>query len=76
VRLALRDDGVNLAPDQLAQVWVPYYQGEKRTTGEVEGMGLGLSVVKSIVVSKSGSIRIASNADGPGIEVTLDLPLL
>ncbi len=75
VRLALRDNGVNLAPDQLAQVWVPYYQGEKRTTGEVDGMGLGLSVVKSIVVSKGGSIRIASNADGPGIEVTLDLPL-
>jgi two-component system cell cycle response regulator len=76
LRLILRDNGVNLAPDQLVQVWTPYYQGEKRTTGEVEGMGLGLSVVKSIVVSKSGSIRIANNPDGPGIEVTLDLPLL
>ncbi len=76
LRLALRDNGVNLAPDQLAQVWMPYYQGEKRTTGEVEGMGLGLSVVKSIVVSKSGSIRITNNPEGPGIEVTLDLPLL
>jgi two-component system cell cycle response regulator len=75
LRVALRDDGVSLAPDQLAQVWMPYYQGEKRTTGEVEGMGLGLSVVKSIVVSKGGSIRLANNADGPGIEVTLELPL-
>jgi two-component system cell cycle response regulator len=75
MRLTLRDDGVNLAPDQLTQVWMPYYQGEKRTTGEVEGMGLGLSVVKSIIVSKGGSIRMMNNPDGPGVEVVLDLPL-
>jgi signal transduction histidine kinase len=75
MRLTLRDDGVNLAPDQLVQVWMPYYQGEKRTTGEVEGMGLGLSVVKSIIVSKGGSIRMMNNPDDPGIEVTLDLPI-
>ena len=76
LRVALRDDGVSLAADQLAQVWMPYYQSEKRTTGEVEGMGLGLSVVKSIVLSKSGNIRLANNADGPGVEVTLELPLV
>jgi two-component system cell cycle response regulator len=75
VRFTLRDDGVNVAPDQLTQVWTPYYQGEKRTTGEVAGMGLGLSVVKSIVVSKGGGIKMQNNPDGPGIEVTLDLPL-
>ena len=76
LRFTLRDDGVNLAPDQLAQVWTPYYQGEKKTTGEVAGMGLGLSVVKSIVVSKGGSIKLLNNPDGPGIEVSLDLPLV
>jgi two-component system cell cycle response regulator len=75
MRLALRDDGVNLSPDQLAQVWMPYYQVEKRTTGEVEGMGLGLSVVKSIVVSKGGTIRMMNNPDGPGVEVSVALPL-
>jgi signal transduction histidine kinase len=73
--LILRDDGVNLAPDQLAQVWTPYYQGEKRTTGEVAGMGLGLSVVKTIVISKGGAARMRNNPDGPGVEVSLELPL-
>jgi signal transduction histidine kinase len=75
MRFVLRDDGVNLAPDQLTQVWTPYYQGEKRSTGEVEGMGLGLSVVKSIIVSKGGRIGMMNNPDGPGIELTLDLPI-
>jgi CheY-like chemotaxis protein len=76
IRFTLRDNGVHIAPDQLEQVWTPYYQGEKRTTGEMEGMGLGLSVVKSIVVSKGGSVSIANNPDGPGIEVSLDLPVI
>jgi len=76
MRFVLRDDGVNLAPDQLTQVWTPYYQGEKRTTGEVEGMGLGLSVVKSIIISKGGRIGMMNNPAGPGIELTLDLPIV
>jgi two-component system cell cycle response regulator len=76
LRFILRDDGVNLAPNQLAQVWTPYYQGEKRTTGEVAGMGLGLSVVKSIIVSKGGRVGMQNNPHGPGVEVSLDLPLL
>jgi two-component system cell cycle response regulator len=76
LHLTLRDDGVHLSPDQLAQVWTPYYQGEKRTTGEVDGMGLGLSVVKSIIVSKAGSIKMQNNPEGPGVELSLDLPLV
>ena len=76
LRLTLRDDGVNLSPDQLAQVWTPYYQGEKRTTGEVDGMGLGLSAVKSIIVSKAGSIKMQNNPTGPGVELSLELPLV
>jgi two-component system cell cycle response regulator len=74
--LTILDDGVHLSPDQLSQVWVPYYQAEKHATGEVAGMGLGLSVVKSNLASKGGGIRLKNNADGPGIEVTIDAPLV
>jgi two-component system cell cycle response regulator len=74
--LTISDDGVHLSPDQLSQVWIPYYQGEKFLTGEVEGMGLGLSVVKSTVAAKGGSIKLRNNPDGPGVQVQIDLPLL
>jgi two-component system, cell cycle response regulator len=69
------DDGVTLAPEQLAQVWTPYYQGEKRFTGEVRGMGLGLPMVASIVWSIGGSCRIYNRTTGPGVVVELVLPL-
>jgi two-component system cell cycle response regulator len=72
--LTILDNGVHLSPDQLAQVCLPYYQGEKNVTGEVAGMGLGLSVVKSIIVGKGGFIRLRNHTDGPGIEVSIELP--
>jgi len=74
VSVRIRDDGRNLSPEQLAQMWTPYYQGEKYFTGEVPGMGLGLSVVASIVWSVGGTCRARNREDRPGIVVELTLP--
>jgi K+-sensing histidine kinase KdpD len=52
--IQVRDDGVTLTPEQLAQAWTPHYQGEKYFTGEVAGMGLGLARVASIVWAVGG----------------------
>jgi CheY-like chemotaxis protein len=74
VTLTVRDDGPGLAPEQLSLAWRPYYQGERSFTGQVEGMGLGLSLVARIVHAVGGSYGIA-NRDGGGAVVTLTLPL-
>lgn len=73
--LVVRDDGPGLAPEQLAMAWRPYYQGERSFTGQVEGMGLGLSLVARIVHAVGGGYEIANRADGEGAVVTLTLPL-
>lgn len=75
VRLQVCDDGGKLTPEQLAQVWSPYYQAEKNFTGEVVGMGLGLPTVASIVWGVGGHCRIY-NADGDyGVVAELILPM-
>ena len=74
-RLLVRDDGLTLAPDQLAQVWEPYIQGEKHFTGEAPGMGLGLPMVATLVWQVKGKVSFANRTDGPGIVIELDLPL-
>lgn len=51
VTVHISDDGLTLSPEHLAQVWTPYYQGEKYFTGQLDGMGLGLSLVASLVWS-------------------------
>jgi signal transduction histidine kinase len=75
VCLRVSDDGVHLSPEQLAQVWTPYYQGEKQFTGEVPGMGLGLTMVANLVWSVGGTCKLYNLASGPGIVVDLTLPI-
>jgi two-component system, cell cycle response regulator len=72
--LHVRDDGLSLAPDQLAQVWLPYYQGERYFTGQVPGIGLGLPMVASLLWRIGGSCRIVNREPGPGIDVEIRIP--
>jgi len=75
VTLSVRDDGIHLSPEQLGRVWLPYYQGERYFTGEVPGMGLGLSVVASLVWEVGGECHIANRMDSPGVIVYLRFPI-
>ncbi|MGC9393425.1 MAG: ATP-binding protein [Anaerolineae bacterium] len=74
VRLQVWDDGLTLSPEQLVHMWMPYYQGDKFATGQVAGMGLGLSMVATHVWSVGGSCRSFNREDGPGIVIELVLP--
>ncbi len=73
--LTVGDDGITLTPTQLDRAWVPYFQGEKYFTGEVPGMGLGLSLVASLVLEVGGSCRLSNRDEGPGVVAHLTLPL-
>lgn len=75
VRLCIRDDGVTLSAEQLRMVWSPYIQGEKYFTGEAPGMGLGLSLVATLVWQIGGEVELTNRKDGSGVEVILRLPL-
>lgn len=70
------DDGRHLSPKTLSNVWQPYYQGEKHFTGEIEGMGLGLASVASMILETGGEFSIYNREDKPGIIVELSIPYL
>jgi signal transduction histidine kinase len=74
--LKISDDGLTLSPEQLAQVWTPYYQGEKDFTGESPGMGLGLPMVASLIWEAGGKANLYNRDDGPGVVVELIVPLV
>ncbi|HNT74152.1 MAG TPA: response regulator [Anaerolineae bacterium] len=73
--IQIGDDGIHLSPEQLARMWVPYYQGDKFATGQIAGMGLGLSLVATQVWSVGGMCHAINHPEGPGIIVELVLPL-
>lgn len=74
--IAVSDDGQNLGPDQLEQAFTPYWQGEKFFTGQQDGMGLGLSLVRILVRECGGQCRFCNNAGRSGIRVEIAIPLL
>jgi len=75
VRLQVCDDGLTLSPDQLIKMWTPYYQAESGFSGQVPGMGLGLSMVATLVWQVGGACRAYNREGAPGVVVELDLPL-
>lgn len=75
INVRISDNGLHLSPEQLAQVLVPYYQGNKYFTGEVQGMGLGLSMTAMVMWGGGGRCHIYNRNDGPGVVVELAFPV-
>jgi len=76
VGIRVRDDGLVLSPEELARIWIPYYQAEPTFTGTVPGMGLGLPVAATLIWGVGGTCRAYNREDGPGIVVEIGLPLV
>ena len=68
VRLSVRDAGVGFAPDAVNRLFEPFY------TTKHNGMGIGLSVSRSIIDSHQGRLWAAPNEDGPGATVAFSVP--
>jgi heavy metal sensor kinase len=70
VIVAVKDDGSGVAPNDLPKLFDRFYRGENSR----DGVGLGLSIVKSIMSLHHGTIEIASDL-GKGTTVVLRFPL-
>jgi signal transduction histidine kinase len=70
--LAVRDEGVGIAPDDLPRVFERFYRG-RNAAEQAAGTGLGLAVARQIVEQHRGSVWIESRP-GAGTVVTLRLP--
>lgn len=74
VCLRVRDTGIGLPADQLSAVFEPFHRLSRQGTG-VEGLGLGLAVVRSLVDAMGGQVS-ASSEPGQGSEFCVRLPLV
>ena len=75
LRVQVVDDGITLSPEQLAKLWLPYYQAERGFSGQVPGMGLGLSTVASILWRTGQTCHAYNRDDQPGLVIEFGLPL-
>jgi len=73
VKLAFIDNGRGIPPEERERVFEKFYQLEKSFTGTVEGVGLGLALVKRIVEAYGGEVTLDSEL-GKGSTFSFTLP--
>jgi PAS domain S-box-containing protein len=76
LRLTVQDTGRGIEPDYLPHVFEPFTQEDASMTRSHEGIGLGLSIARSLVELHGGRIRAASEGGGRGATFTVELPVL
>lgn len=74
VELRVTDDGIGIIPASLPHVCEPYWQANTSITRTFGGLGLGLSIVKSLVQLHGGILRVSSEGEGKGTTAIVTLP--
>ncbi|HEX2946146.1 MAG TPA: PAS domain-containing sensor histidine kinase [Clostridia bacterium] len=72
--LKVRDEGVGIPADKQKELFNRYSQVSNDLTRPSEGAGIGLSLVKQLVMSMNGDIRLES-CEGKGSTFTVSLPV-
>lgn len=75
VQLAVTDNGIGLAPDALAKVFEMFTQVPGPDGRPQGGLGIGLSLVRSLVMLHGGTVSASSPGPGQGSTFTVRLPL-
>ncbi len=66
-QLAIRDSGMGMSPEKIAQIFKPFF------TDKSKGTGLGLAITKSIIENHHAEIDVQSE-EGRGTTFTITLP--
>lgn len=73
IMIQVEDDGPGIAPDEQERVFAPFYRIEKSRSRETGGVGLGLTVARTIVRAHGGEVWL-KRADSGGLRVELAFP--
>ncbi len=72
VVISVIDQGIGIPPDDLAQIFQPFYRSD--STKKIEGLGLGLYITAQLVSAHGGHIR-AESVVGKGSTFSFTLPV-
>lgn len=74
--VSVRDNGIGIAPAQLASVFDMFTQVDRSSRRSQGGLGIGLTLVRSLVAIHGGRVEARSAGLGAGSEFIVDLPIL
>jgi signal transduction histidine kinase/DNA-binding response OmpR family regulator len=74
VRLSIKDEGIGIASEMLDEVFDAFMQQPQTIERSRGGLGLGLTIVRSLVEKHDGVVRAESAGVGQGSEFIVELP--
>jgi signal transduction histidine kinase len=74
--VTVADDGIGIAPEVLAHVFNLFYQADAGLVRGAGGLGIGLTLVRSLAELHGGKASVRSAGRGQGSEFEIRLPLL
>jgi len=74
--LRVQDNGIGITAELAPHVFDLFMQAKRSTDGVMGGLGLGLTLVKSIVEAHGGEVSVYSAGVGHGSTFSVSLPLL
>ncbi|MDO8600246.1 MAG: ATP-binding protein [bacterium] len=73
VRVAVHDTGVGIPSHQLERLFTKFFRGDNVVRLQTEGTGLGLFIVKNIILAHGGDVWVDSEV-GRGTTVFITIP--
>ena len=74
VSLSIKDNGIGISEKEIPFVFERFYRGDKSRNKSTGGSGIGLAIVKSIVMAHEGKIELESELE-KGSCFTIKLPI-
>ncbi|HEX4961746.1 MAG TPA: ATP-binding protein [Thermoanaerobaculia bacterium] len=75
VVVAVSDNGTGISPELLPRIFDLFVQEERSLDRSQGGLGIGLTLVRTLVERHGGTVAAASDGLGRGSEITVRLPL-
>ncbi len=72
--IRVRDNGMGIPPEKLPQMFELFAQGDRTLARSEGGLGIGLTLVRSLVEMHGGSVEAFSEGKGKGSEFIVRLP--
>ncbi|HEY8924418.1 MAG TPA: PAS domain S-box protein [Polyangia bacterium] len=74
--ILVRDNGIGVAPEQMPRLFEMFAQAESSLERTRDGLGIGLTLVKTLVEMHGGTVVARSEGLGQGCEFEVRLPAL
>lgn len=74
VVISVRDTGIGIPPAKLPGMWELFAQGERNLARSEGGLGIGLTIVRTLTEIHGGSVDATSEGSGRGSTFSVRLP--